>query len=108
MADASDLDRELQILESELRKLEGEYNMYFSGRLPRPPLQTRARVAAAIARLDRGYIQNYGGRFRFNTLQSRFATFAEMWDRALRAKEEGRPGPFTRHPESTKTDPGKT
>jgi hypothetical protein len=70
-------------------------------------LETRARVRAAIARLDRSYIQNYGDRFRFTTLQSRFATFADMWDRALRAKEEGRPGPFSRRPEGAKADPGK-
>ena len=35
-----------------------------------------------------------GGRFRFNTIQSRFQTFSELWDRGLRAREEGRPGPF--------------
>ena len=29
-----------------------------------------------------------------STLQSRFSTFAELWDRGLRAREEGRPGPF--------------
>ena len=33
--DAIDLDRELKVLEGELRKLEIEYNMYFAGRLPR-------------------------------------------------------------------------
>lgn len=38
--------------------------------------------------------QNYGGRFRFHTLQARFATFVDLWDRGLRAREEGRAGPF--------------
>jgi hypothetical protein len=94
VADAHSLDRELQVLESDLRKLEGEYNMYFSGRLPRPPWETRSRVEAMVKRLDRGYIQNYGDRFRFTTLQSRFAAFVDLWDRGLRAREEGRPGPF--------------
>ena len=42
--------------------------MYFSGRLPRPPWETRSRVEAMIKRLDRGVIQNYGDRFRFTTL----------------------------------------
>ena len=94
MADAKELERELQILESDLRKLEGEYNMYFSGRLPRPPWETRSRVEAIVKRLDRGHIQNYGDRFRFSTLQSRFSAFIDLWDRGLRAREEGRPGPF--------------
>ena len=88
----------MQILEGDLRKLEGEYNMYFSGRLPRPPWETRGRVEATIKRLDRGIIQNYGDRFRFTTLQSRFAAFVDLWDRGLRAREEGRPGPFAQRP----------
>ena len=98
MADANDLERELQILESELRKLEGEYNMYFAGRLARPPWETRARVEAAVKRIDRSYIQNYGDRFRFNTLQARLSAFLDLWDRGLRAREEGRPGPFAHRP----------
>ena len=92
--EVSDLDRELEILETELKRLEAEYNMYFSGRLPRPPWETRGRVQAMVRRLDNVHIANTGGRFRFNTLQSRFQTFADLWDRGLKAKEEGRPGPF--------------
>jgi len=94
VADTAALERELQLLESDLRKLEGEYNMFFAGRLPRPPWETRSRVEGAIKRLDRGYIQNYGDRFRFLTLQARFSAFVDLWDRGLRAREEGRPGPF--------------
>src|SRR4029079_1860268 len=33
--------------------------------------------------------------FRFQTLQSRYATFIDLWDRGLRAREEGRSGPFS-------------
>ena len=98
MADDREFERELQVLESDLRKLEGEYNMYFAGRLPRPPFETRSRVAAAIKRLDRSVIQNYGDRFRFTTIQSRFAAFIDLWDRGLRSREEGRPGPFAQRP----------
>ena len=109
MADPKELQRELQILESDLRKLEGEYNMYFSGRLPRPPWETRNRVEAMLKRLDRGVIQNYGDRFRFTTLQSRFSAFIDLWDRGLRAREEGRPGPFAQRtpPEAKKKAPAK-
>ena len=99
----NELERELQILEVELRKLEGEYNMYFSGRLPRPPWETRSRVEQLVKRLDRSYIQNYGDRYRFSTMQARFSAFVDLWDRGLRAREEGRPGPFAhRKPPETK------
>jgi hypothetical protein len=108
VADAKDLERELQILESDLRKLEGEYNMYFSGRLPRPPWETRSRVEALVKRLDRTHIQNYGDRFRFSTLQARFSAFIDLWDRGLRAREEGRPGPFGRKPVEAPKAPPKS
>src|SRR5262249_2398865 len=68
--------------------------MFFSGRLPTPPWETRARVESLVKQYDRAYIPNTGDRFRFSTLQSRFATFIDLWDRGLRAREEGRPGPF--------------
>jgi hypothetical protein len=91
----TEIARELKGLEAELRKLEAEYNMYFAGRLPRPPVETRARVVAAVRRLDGLRITNYGERFRFITLQARFQTFVDLWERGLRAREEGRPGPFS-------------
>jgi hypothetical protein len=92
----SDVGRELQLLESELKRLEAEYNMFFAGRLKRPPLETRGRVEAFVKRLDRTPITNYAERFRFTTVQSRFSAFVELWDRGLRAREEGRPWPCGR------------
>jgi hypothetical protein len=90
------LERDLNGLEAALRRLENEYNMYFGGQLPRPPWESRHRVEALLRRFDRAHIQSAVDRFRVSTLQSRFATFAELWDRAMRAREEGRPGPFSR------------
>ena len=95
MADTTtDIAGELARLEAELKRLEAEYNMFFAGRVPLPPLEIRGRVEAALKRLDRNPPVNYGEQFRFQTLQSRHATFAKLWDRGLQAREEGRPGPF--------------
>jgi hypothetical protein len=94
MPELSDEQRDIQTLVSELKRLEAEYNGFFAGRERRPPLQTRARVEALIKRLDRGVIETSTDRFRFQTLQARFQAFADLWDRGLRAREEGRPGPF--------------
>jgi hypothetical protein len=90
----SPLERDLERLEAELKKLESEYNMFFAGRLPRPPWETRGQVEAMVKHYDRAHIQSYADRFRFWALQSRFQTFVDLWDRGLRAREEGRPGPF--------------
>lgn len=94
MAEPADVERELKTLETELRRLEAEYNMYFAGRAPRPPVETRRRVAGLVRQLDRQRLTNYAERFRFTTLQTRFQKFSDLWDRGMRAKEEGRPGPF--------------
>ena len=103
----TDVPRELTLLETELKRLEAEYNMFFAGRLPRPPWETRSRVTAMVTRLDRAHLSNYGDRFRFGTLQSRFATFVDLWDRGLRAREEGRPGPFAQPQRPAETKPRK-
>jgi hypothetical protein len=92
----SDVERDLQKIETGIKNLEAQYNMYFSGRLPKPPWETRSAVEQLVKRYDRGHIQNYGDRFRFQTLQSRWATLIDLWDKGLRAREEGRPGPFAR------------
>ena len=94
----SEVERDLQKLETGLKNLEAQYNMYFSGRLPKPPWETRSAVEALVKRYDRGFIQNYGDRFRFQTLQSRWQTLVDLWDKGLRAREEGRPGPFAQKP----------
>jgi hypothetical protein len=91
---ASSFDHDMRRLEVELKQLEAEYNMYFAGRLAKPPWETRGRVEALLKQYDRGPLLNTSDRFRFSTLQSRFSTFAELWDRGMRAREEGRPSPF--------------
>jgi len=99
-----DIERELQMLEAELRRLEAEYNMYFGGRLPRPPWETRKRVEGMVKRVDRMHIPNYGHKFKFNTLQARFTAFVDLWDRGQRSRDEGRPGPFV-HPRPVEEKP---
>ena len=90
----SEVERDLTRLEAELKRLEAEDNMFFPGRFPKPSRVTRRSAGSLVRRYARAYIQNTGDRFRFSTLQSRFAAFVDLWDRGMRAREEGRPGPF--------------
>jgi hypothetical protein len=83
----------MQVLESEIKRLEAEYNMFFAGRLPRLPWETRTRVEALVKRYDRAETRNTADRFRFQTLQSKFAAFCELWERQLKLMEGGRPRP---------------
>jgi hypothetical protein len=87
----SEFDQEMVKLEAEIKRLEAEYNMFFAGRLPRLPWETRARVEALVKRYDRMSLRNTAEKFRFNTLQSKFQAFVDLWERHLKAKEEGRP-----------------
>ena len=103
MADEPDIQKDLLALAAGLKQLEAEYNMFFAGRLPRPPWETRGRIEALFKRWDRGYVQGtVEQRFRFETLQARFQKFADLWDRGLKAREEGRPGPFAQPPPKAK------
>jgi hypothetical protein len=109
MAELTDVQRDLELLAADLKRLEGEYNMFFSGRLPRPPWETRGRVQALIKRYDRGVSLSTGDRFRFEMLQSRFQSLLELWDRGLRSREEGRPGPFAQPlPKAPARKPGQS
>lgn len=90
-APKTEWDKQMQHLDGEIRRLEAEFNMFFAGRLPRPPWETKTRVAALVKKFDNSYIRNTADRFRFETLQSRYQKFIELCDRQLTNRELGRP-----------------
>lgn len=75
--------------EAELKRLETDYSQFFAGRLRRLPSERRARVEALIRKYDRAPRQNTAERFRFTTLQSRYAALCQLWERMLRVRDEG-------------------
>ena len=77
-----------------MKRLEAEYNMFFAGRLPRPPWETRTRVNALIKQLDRQHLTNYARAVSIQHAADTLREFIDLWDRGLRAREEGRRGPF--------------
>jgi hypothetical protein len=87
----SDWDKQMQHLDAEIRRLEAEYNMYFAGRLPRPPFETKNRVLALVKKHDNSFIRNTADRFRFETLQTRYYKFMELVEKQMTARELGRP-----------------
>ena len=95
----SEFEKEMLMLEAEIRRLEAEFNMFFAGRLPRPPWETRARVAALVKKTDNSFIRNTADRFKFESLQNRFQKFIELWERQMTNRELGRPVMGARKPE---------
>lgn len=94
----SKLEHEFQLLEAELKRLEAEYNMFFAGRLPRLPWETRGRVEAMVKRIGQEPSLSTGDSFRFETLQTRFTKFCELWERTQFRREGGRSGPWRPRP----------
>jgi hypothetical protein len=78
-------------LERMIRQVQIEWEKFFGGVEKKPPMDTKARVEALIRKYAYAEIRNNTERFRYQTLSSRYATFNELWNKRLRAIEEGRP-----------------
>lgn len=75
-------------LESDLKRLEVDYSQFFAGQQRRLPMERRAKVDAAIKKHDRAPRRNTAERFRFDTLQARYAALCQLWERTLREKDK--------------------
>jgi hypothetical protein len=87
MSTEGDLDQ----LETMLRQLQIEWEKFFGGVEKKPPNELRARVEGIVKRYAYTEIRNNTERFRYQALSSRFNTFNELWNKRMRAIEEGRP-----------------
>jgi hypothetical protein len=88
---SSPINDDLDILERSFRQLQIEWEKFFGGVEKKPPTDLRARVEALIKKYAYAEIRNNTERFRYQTLASRYATFNELWNKRMRAIEEGRP-----------------
>jgi hypothetical protein len=81
-----DLDR-IDVL---LRQLQVKWDLFFNGSEKKPPSELQTQLDALIKRHSNAEIRNNGDRFRFQGLSARYTTFNELWQKKLRAREEGR------------------
>jgi hypothetical protein len=87
---SSGWDRELYVLDQALRRLSAEYDAFLYGSANRPPVETRKHVEEMVRRLNASESMSSAERYRFSTLQGRFATLTERWERLQGEKEAGR------------------
>src|SRR5712692_276136 len=88
-------ERDLQVLEEAIRNLNAQYDAFLYGSSARPPLENRRRIHSMIRRLSGLEADTAAERFRFTTLQGRYNTLCERWDRLQAEKEAGRrPGVY--------------
>lgn len=83
------IDDELNMLEDHLRRLKVEYDMYFGGGSKKPPVELEWKVKTLLKRYSDGARMNYAQRFRYNTIQQRYALYNALWQQKLLIKEEG-------------------
>jgi hypothetical protein len=83
------IDEELTLLDENLRRLKVEYDIFFGGGSKKPPSDVEWRVQNLLRKYSDGSKLNFAQRFRFNTIQQRYALFAALWKQKLQIKEEG-------------------
>ena len=83
------VDEELDQLDTNLRRLKIEYEIYFNGGSKRPPSDTEWRVLSLLRKFSDGSRMNFSQRFRYNSMAQRYAVFSDLWRQKLKIKEEG-------------------
>ena len=86
---SSSIEADIARLESGLRKLKIQYDMFFAGAVPREPCELRNEIDRLIRRTTNDPIRKYAHRFHLNSLVSRFNAMSELWGKTLRTREEG-------------------
>jgi hypothetical protein len=84
------IDEDLAQLEDQMRRLKVEYDIFFGGGSKKPPADIDWKVKNLLKKYnDGGGRMNFGQRFRFNTVQQRYARYNALWQQKLQIKEEG-------------------
>lgn len=86
--EAADMDQQISRLEDGIRRLKIEFDIYFSGGMKRPPLESRARLESNLKRIADDRTLSYAQRYHFNAIVSRFNAYRELWRRLLKQKGE--------------------
>ena len=84
----SPVDQDLERLESEMRRLKIEYDIFFNGGTVKPPIDTKGRVETMIKRLFDVKGMTFGQRFKYNGLVARYNVMRELWRRQTQRREE--------------------
>ena len=82
-------DEELNVLETQLRRLKIEYEVYFSNPTKRPPTDVEWKVLSLLRKFSDGGRMNFSQRYRFNEMAQRYAIYSDLWRKKSRIREEG-------------------
>ncbi len=83
------IDEELTLLESQLRRLKIEYEVFFSNPAKKPPTDVEWKVLSLLRKFSDGGRMNFAQRYRYNEMAQRYAVFSDLWRKKTRIREEG-------------------
>lgn len=81
-------EEELKRIESEIRKLKIQFDLYFTGANPKPPTDQRDALDKLIKK-HQNSSKTVADRFLYNAIVNKFNAYSELWTKTLRIKEEG-------------------
>src|ERR1700679_2484022 len=82
-------DEELNVLDTQLRRLKIEYEVFFNNPTKRPPTDVEWKVLSLIRKFSDSKRLNFTQRFRYNEMAQRYAVQSDLWRKKTRIREEG-------------------
>jgi hypothetical protein len=83
------IDEELSVMESHLRRLKIEYEIFFNNPQKKPPSDLEWKVLALLRKFSDGGRMSFSQRFRYNEIAQRYAIYSDLWRKKSRIREEG-------------------
>jgi hypothetical protein len=84
--DSNQLKQDVEIIEKNIRQLDGKYTDFFDGVIALEPKELRAHTETLVRRWSGKPVSNTMLKFKFQNLVQRYRTYKEKWDRKLRIK----------------------
>lgn len=83
------VDDELNLMESHLRRLKIEYEVFFNNPQKKPPSDLEWKVVTLMRKFSDGSRLSFSQRFRYNEMAQRYAIYSDLWRKKSRIREEG-------------------
>lgn len=83
------IQEDIDVLENKVARLKVEYEQYFLHVVKQPPSKLRDEVERLVLAYHGKNITSSSHKFRLNNVVSKFNTYRNYWNRALRSIEEG-------------------
>jgi len=83
------VDEELNLMESHLRRLKIEYEVFFNNPQKKLPSDLEWKVVTLMRKFSDGSRLSFSQRFRYNEMAQRYAIYSDLWRKKSRIREEG-------------------